>query len=146
MIIILIILIIILFLITFKNKENMGSMAPNKYLIFIDMEYLAKRNELADELFKFMESNYRTARIFLRGKKIDCILYNTNEANIYYKSRLESVYPRHLKYHFPKTEQQIRKLVKGKSILYLGDKKEMEDRNLENRLLHAEEQLKHYSY
>ena len=46
----------------------MGSMAPNKYLIFIDMEYLAKRNDLADELFKFMESNYRTARIFLRGK------------------------------------------------------------------------------
>ena len=124
----------------------MGSMAPNKYLIFIDMEYLAKRNDLADELFKFMESNYRTARIFLGGKKIDCILYNTNEANLYYKSRLESVYPRHLKYHFPKTEQQIRKLVKGKSILYLGDKKEMEARNLENRLLHAEEQLKHYSY
>ena len=146
MIIILIILIIILFLITFKNKENMGSMSPNKYLIFIDMEYLAKRNELADELFEFMENNYRTARIFLRGKKIDCILYNTNKANMYYKSRLETVYPDHLKYHFPKTEQQIRKLVDGKTILYLGEKKEMEDRNLENRLLHAEEQLQHYSY
>lgn len=139
-------LIIIFFLITFKNKENMGSMAPNKYLIFIDMEYLAKRNELADKLFEFMESNYRTARIFLRGKKIDCILYNTNEANMYYKSRLETVYPNHLKYYFPKTEQEIRKLVDGKTILYLGEKKKMKDRNLENRLLYAEEQLQHYSY
>lgn len=146
MIFILIILIIILFLIIFKYRENLGSMAPNKYLIFIDMEYLAKRNDMADLLFRFMDNNYRTARIFLGSQKIDCILFNSNKGNIYYKSRLESVYPNHLKYHFPKTKKQIKKLVKGKSILYLAKKEFMESMNLENRLLNAEEQLKYYSY
>ena len=121
MIIILIILISILFLLISKSKENMGSMSPKKYIIVIDMEYLAKRNKLGDQLFSFMDKNFTTAKLFLGPHKIDAILTNTNGANMYYKSRLESVYPNYLNYHTPKTENEFNKLVEGRTILYFEE-------------------------
>ena len=124
----------------------MGSMSPKKYIIVIDMEYLAKRNQLADDLFEFMRKNFKTAKIFLGDFKIDAILFNTNNANLYYKSRLESVYPNHLRYLTPKSEKHFNKLVEGKTILYLGNQEEMENRNLDNRLLNTEKQLGYYTY
>ena len=144
MIIILIILISILYLLISKSKENMGSMSPKKYIIVIDMEYLAKRNKLGDQLFSFMNENFTTAKLFLGSSKMDAVLTNTNGANMYYKSRLESVYPNYLNYHTPQTEDEFNKLVEGRTILYLGGKDEMESRNLDNRLLNAEKQMSYY--
>ena len=103
MIIILIILISILYLLISKSKENMGSMSPKKYIIVIDMEYLAKRNKLGDQLFSFMDDNSTTAKLFLGSHKMDAVLTNTNGDNMYYKSRLESVYPNYLNYHISRS-------------------------------------------
>ena len=144
MIIILIILISILYLLISKSKENMGSMSPKKYIIVIDMEYLAKRNKLGDQLFSFMHDNFTTAKLFLGSSKMDAVLTNTNGGNMYYKSRLESVYPNYLNYHTPQTESEFKKLVEGRTILYLGAKDDMESRNLNNRLLNAEKQMSYY--
>ena len=144
MIIILIILISILFLLISKSKENMGSMSPKNYIIVIDMEYLAKRNKLGDQLFSFMHENFTTAKLFLGSSKMDAVLTNTNGANMYYKSRLESVYPNYLNYHIPTTQSEFNKLVDERTILYLGEKNEMESRNLNNRLLNAEKQMSYY--
>ena len=41
---------------------------------------------------------------------------------MYYKSRLESVYLNYLNYHTPQTESEFKKLVEGRTILYLGAK------------------------
>ena len=144
MIIILIILISILYLLISKSKENMGSMSPKKYIIVIDMEYLAKRNKLGDQLFSFMNENFTTAKLFLGSSKMDAVLTNTNGGNMYYKSRLESVYPNYLNYHTPQNESEFKKLVEGRTILYLGAKDDMESRNLNNRLLNAEKQMSYY--
>ena len=123
----------------------MGSMSPKKYIIVIDMEYLAKRNKLGDQLFSFMHDNSTTAKLFLGSSKMDAVLTNTNGANMYYKSRLDSVYPNYLNYHTPKTENEFNKLVEGRTILYLGDKNKMESKKLDNRLLNAEKQISYYS-
>ena len=144
MIIILIILISILYLLISKSKENMGSMSPKKYIIVIDMEYLAKRNKLGDQLFSFMHDNFTTTKLFLGSSKMDAVLTNSNGGNMYYKSRLESVYPNYLNYHTPQNESEFNKLVEGRTILYLGAKDEMESRNLDNRLLNAEKQMSYY--
>ena len=122
----------------------MGSMSPKNYIIVIDMEYLAKRNKLGDQLFSFMHDNSTTAKLFLGSHKMDAILTNTNDANMYYKSRLESVYPNYLNYHIPTTQSEFNKLVDERTILYLGEKNEMESRNLNNRLLNAEKQMSYY--
>ena len=134
MIIILIILISILFLLISKSKENMGSMSPKKYIIVIDMEYLAKRNKLGDQLFSFMHENFTTAKLFLGSHKIDAVLINTNGGNMYYKSRLESVYPNYLNYHTPRTNDEFK--MRRKNILYLGAKMIWNPEF--NRLLNAE--------
>ena len=55
----------------------MGSMSPKKYIIVIDMEYLAKRNKLGDQLFSFMHDNFTTAKLFLGSSKMDAVLTNT---------------------------------------------------------------------
>ena len=144
MIIILIILISILYLLISKSKENMGSMSPKKYIIVIDMEYLAKRNKLGDQLFSFMHDNFTTTKLFLGSSKMDAVLTNSNGGNMYYKSRLESVYPNYLNYHTPQNESEFKKLVEGRTILYLGAKDDMESRNLDNRLLNAEKQMSYY--
>ena len=108
------------------------------------MEYLAKRNKLGDQLFSFMHDNFTTAKLFLGSHKMDAVLINTNGGNLYYKSRLESVYPNYLNYHTPRTNDEFNNLVKGRTILYLGDKNEMESRELDNRLLNAEKQMSYF--
>ena len=142
------ILLLILFIII-KLKfvvEKLGSMSPSKYIIIIDMEYLAKDNNMAEYFFKFMDKNYTTTKIFLGGSKIDAILINTNNANLYFKSRLEALYPNHIKYHFLDfNHSKFFELIKGRTILYLSNKDEFEKKNFENRLLNAEEQIKLYS-
>ena len=146
MYIILLILIFILFIILKNIKENMGSMSPDKYIILIDLEYLAKRNEFADKLLAFLNKNISTAKLFLGNHKLNVILNNSNDANLYYKSRFESTYPNLLLYHTPKSATEFNNLIKGRTILYMGDKQEMEARNLDNRLLNSEEQLKYYTH
>lgn len=126
--------------------EKMGSMSPSRYVIIIDMEYLAKDNDLAEFLFKFMDKNYTTTKIFLNGKKIDAILMNTNEANLYFKSRLEAVYPNHINYHYLDfNNSKFFDIIKGRTILYLSNKEEIDKKNFKNRMLNAEEQIKLYS-
>ena len=125
----------------------MGSMNPKKYIIIIDMEYLAKNNKLAEKIFKFIDKNYRLALIFLGVSKIDAILLKTNDSNIYFKSRLETLYPNHIKYHHLNYKApRFLNLIRGRTILYLSNKNDMESHKLKNRLLNAEEYIKLYSF
>tara|TARA_B100000768_G_C11252695_1_gene364857 strand:+ start:324 stop:773 length:450 start_codon:yes stop_codon:yes gene_type:complete len=139
---------ILILIIKYKNLiETMGSMSPQKYIIIIDMEYLAKNNKIAEKIFEFMDKNYRTAQLFLGVTKIDAILLKTNDANIYFKSRLETLYPNHIKYHHLNyKEPRFLNMIKDRTILYLSDKKEIDSHKFKNRLLNAEEQVKLYSF
>ena len=91
-----------------------------------------------------MHRQFYYGKAILGSSKMDAVLTNTNGGNMYYKSRLESVYPNYLNYHTPQTESEFKKLVEGRTILYLGAKDDMESRNLDNRLLNAEKQMSYY--
>jgi len=145
MTIILVILILILLYILIPLKENMGSMHPNHYYVILDLEYLSKNNALSEDILKFMEDNYSTAKLFFGNNKVNIILVKSNEANLYNINRLEAIYPNSLEYHFPKSYLHLKELVKDKTILYLADK-EIENSGLDNRFLNMERQMNYFKF
>ena len=143
MIIFLIILISILFLTIYKSKENMGSMHPNHYYVLIDLEYLDKNYDLGQKILKFMKKNYKIAKLFFGNLKVNVILVKYNKANLYNLNKLNSIYPDALKYHYPKNFSHLKKIVEGKTILYLADEN-IEKSGLKNRFLNMQKQINFY--